>query len=60
MTSMTRDQIDQLKGRIFASTIDQDVYDLLEYVKELEYLLDEADQEDFYGTEGWRHNLGLE
>jgi hypothetical protein len=26
-------------------------------IKELKALLDEADQEDFFGTEGWRHLL---
>ena len=37
-----------------------DVYDLLDYINILEDLLDEADQEDFFGTEGWRHHAGIE
>lgn len=29
-------------------------------VEEMIELLDEADREDFFGTEGWKHRLGLE
>lgn len=30
----------------------------LGYVDELEALLAEADLEDFFGSEGWRHRIG--
>lgn len=30
------------------------------YVTALEKVLDEADMEDFFGTEGWRHRIGTE
>ena len=33
---------------------------LAEYVKKLEEKLDALDLEDFFGTEGWRHYLGIE
>ena len=37
------------------------LYDNIEHLKErivlLEELLDQADQEDFFGTEGWRHQI---
>jgi len=30
------------------------------YLKELIQELDDLDEDDFFGTEGWRHRLGLE
>lgn len=30
------------------------------YISLLEDLLDTTDAQDFFGTEGWRHHLGLE
>jgi len=33
---------------------------LAEYIQELESKLDDLDDEDFFGTEGWRHFLSLE
>jgi hypothetical protein len=31
-----------------------------EYLKDLIQKLDEVDEDDFFGTEGWRHYFGLE
>jgi hypothetical protein len=31
-----------------------------DYLRELINKLDSLDEEDFFGTEGWRHYLGLE
>ena len=31
-----------------------------DYIESLEEWVEEASNEDFYGTEGWKHNLGLE
>ncbi len=36
-----------------------DVLRLFEYIDGLEELLDEFDLDDTFGTEGWRHRLGL-
>jgi hypothetical protein len=33
---------------------------LADYIYDLENLLDEADEDDYFGTEGWRHRLGLD
>jgi hypothetical protein len=33
---------------------------LADYIYDLENLLDQGDNENFYGTEGWRHRLGLD
>lgn len=35
-------------------------HELLEYISLLEDFLDEGDENDLYGTEGWRHCLGIE
>jgi hypothetical protein len=34
--------------------------DLMDHIEALEALLSETDQEDFFGTEGWRHRLGID
>ena len=34
--------------------------DFFTYVNEIEELVEEASIEDFYGTEGWQHRLGLD
>jgi len=36
----------------------EDIRNLVELFGEFENLLDEADLEDFYGTEGWRRRFG--
>jgi len=33
---------------------------LFDHISALEALLDEGDQEDAFGTEGWRHRLGID
>lgn len=38
----------------------QQILELFEYIEELEELLDEADNDDTFGTEGWRHLIGAE
>lgn len=38
----------------------QEATTFIEYVKVLEELLDEADLEDFFGTEGWMKHVRLE
>lgn len=37
---------------------DMDRDTLLETIEEMIDLLDEGDQDDTFGTEGWRHRLG--
>lgn len=32
---------------------------IIGHVQALEAALDETDNEDFFGTEGWRHRLGI-
>lgn len=33
---------------------------VMDHLDELYFQLDRLDEEDFFGTEGWRHFLGLE
>ena len=37
-----------------------DITKVFEHIDALESLLDEGDENDAFGTEGWRHSLGLD
>ena len=37
----------------------EELLDFLEYVSAIEALVEEASNEDFYGTEGWRSRMDL-
>lgn len=39
---------------------DDEAQILIEYVRDLEDLCDDADQDDVHGTEGWRHRLNMD
>ena len=54
-------ELDKIRGRIEAGVFVQEEINLfLSYVSEMENLLDEGDEDDCFGTEGWRHRLGLD
>lgn len=38
----------------------EDVDRLIEHIDALESFLDDADDDDTFGTEGWRHAVGLD
>ena len=38
----------------------RDIKLLFEHIDALEMFLDEHDEDDFFGTEGWRHAIGLD
>lgn len=51
----TEKELDIIRGKMIvgkAST--EELQDFLEYVSAIEVLVEEASNEDFYGTEGWR------
>lgn len=55
----TEQEIDMIRGKMLVNAATQkELHDFLWYVNEIEALVDEADLEDFFGTEGWRHRLG--
>lgn len=58
MTTM-RD-LDAIRGKMLVAAASQEeLHEFLRYVVDLERLLDEADGDDYFGTEGWLHRLGL-
>ena len=44
---------------ICSAASQKELQDFLTYVSALELLLEEADNDDYFGTEGWRHKIGL-
>ena len=59
--ALTAHELGIIKGRSSAGAATQkDVTDLLGHIEELEELLDECDEQDACGTEGWRHRLGID
>lgn len=48
-----------LVGKLAVGELTQEErFDLLELISTFEGMLDEADGDDYFGTEGWRHRLG--
>lgn len=57
----TEKQLDAIRGKMMVNAASQqEIFDFLSYVACLESLVEEASDEDFYGTEGWRKAIGLE
>ena len=56
----TERELDMIRGKMLVNAATQEeLHAFLEYVNVLEGLVDEASDQDFFGTEGWRHNIGL-
>lgn len=54
-------ELDTTRGKMMVGhATTAEVMDFLTYVSALESLVQEASDEDFYGTEGWEHRLGLD
>lgn len=55
----TRREIDMIRGKLIVgkATVEE-CHTFLEFVNQLEAMVEEASMEDFYGTEGWEHRLG--
>lgn len=52
-------ELDMIRGKMLVNRATQEeLHEFLHYVNVLESLVDEASDEDFYGTEGWRHRIG--
>lgn len=61
MTFQTEKIINTIAGKnIVGGATKADVSQLIEHIWSLEEFLDEADCEDTFGTEGWRHAVGLD
>ncbi len=58
---MTERAINIIRGKTLVGKATRDeVLALCRHIDECERLLDEADESDCFGTEGWRHYVGLE
>lgn len=58
---MTWEQFNRAMGKIEYDQSDRAQVKLfLNVVQEMIELLNEADMDDYFGTEGWKHRLGLE
>ena len=54
-------ELDMIRGKMMvAAATKEEMADFLTYVAVIEGLLEEADCEDYFGTEGWRHKVGLD
>ena len=57
----TQRELNVTTGKLLVNRATQDeINGLLKYIGELENLLDDSDLDDYFGTEGWRHRLGIE
>lgn len=54
----TEKELDKIRGKILVgkATVEE-LHDFLEYVSAIEALVEEASNEDFYGTEGWTRRV---
>ena len=56
---LTEQQLNIIRGKVMghAATVEE-ILSVFAHLDDLEYRLDEADNEDILGTEGWRHWVG--
>lgn len=60
MSAQTDSVLNVIRGKnLVAAATRDDVNKLFEHIDALEDLLDDADEDDVFGTEGWRHELGI-
>lgn len=53
-------EVNMLRGKALVGAMDrEDQLRLCEHLTLLEAELDERDDEDYFGTEGWRHAFGI-
>jgi hypothetical protein len=56
---LKENQLDMIRGKMLvAAATPAELQAFLVYVSALESLLDRCDSEDFFGTEGWRREVG--
>jgi hypothetical protein len=58
---LTEKEVNIIRGKALGNACSQkDILDLCGHIDQLEMMLDEASEEDFFGTEGWRHRAGID
>ncbi|MBU0958500.1 MAG: hypothetical protein KKB31_01015 [Nanoarchaeota archaeon] len=61
MKPQTDKVLNIIRGKnIVGKATKEDVLLLFEHIDSLEMFLDEYEMDDTFGTEGWRHAIGLE
>lgn len=61
MELRTNKELNMIRGKMMVGhATPEELRDFLSYVSALEGLVEDASVEDFYGTEGWQHVLGIE
>jgi hypothetical protein len=57
---MTEKEFNVCIGKILAGKglSEEDAINFVEDVNEMQSMLDDGDQEDYFGSEGWRHRMG--
>lgn len=60
--STQREQIERILTKIECgkTVTEEQAIMVSEYIIALEGLCDATDQDDYFGTEGWRHYIGME
>ena len=54
-------ELNIIRGKMLvAAATKEELAEFLTYVSAIEALVEEASNEDFYGTRGWQHRLGWE
>ena len=54
-------ELNIIRGKMLVNYVtNYEITEFLKYVSALESLVEEASNEDFYGTRGWQHRLGWE
>jgi hypothetical protein len=57
----TEKTVNTIRGKnLVGKAAPEDVSKLIEHIDALEMFLDENEQDDQFGTEGWRHAIGLD
>lgn len=60
MAAQTDETLNIIRGKnLVGAASTDDVFVLLQHIDALEDLLDEGDEDDAFGTGGWRHRLGV-
>ena len=60
MKLLNEKKLNIIRGKMLvAAATQQELRKFLMYVSALETLLDETNQDDYFGTEGWQHHIGI-
>lgn len=53
-------ELNIIRGKMLVNMANTaELHDFLNYVVALESLLEDANNDDYFGTEGWQHKIGL-